>query len=476
MASTRADDLLAGYPVDEGIYDEAIGADGNARPPARAALEAIVRAGPGELPARVGRSLKRAGVRFSSVEGDLEFYVDPVPRVITATEWEPVKRGLAQRVRALNAFVADVYAAQRIVAEGVIPAKVIRSADYFEPGMVGVLPPSGVWIGVAGLDLVRDHAGEWLVLEDNVRTPSGFAYLQATRRALLEHIDVPPDATPRRLDGEIDLLADALRAAAPESARGRRAPLAAVLTDGEHNAAYWEHSWLARQLGIPLVEPQELELRGGHLWLRPRGLREARRIDVIYRRTNADRLDSDIGRLLIEPVRAGTLGVVNQYGTGVADDKLTHAYVEDMIRFYVGEEPVLRSVPTYDLAQPGQLEEALDVFDQLVLKPRAGHGGVGVLIAPRASREEIEATRAEVIADPGAWIAQRMVMLSTHPTVVEGGRLAPRHIDLRPFVFLGEGCTPRVLPGGLTRVARSEGALVVNSSQNGGAKDTWVLA
>ena len=201
-----------------------------------------------------------------------------------------------------------------------------------------------MWIGVAGLDLVRDADGSWLVLEDNVRTPSGFAYLHATRRALLEHIDVPPDATPRPLDGEIDLLADTLRAVAPAAARGRRAPVAAVLTDGEHNSAYWEHAWLSRQLGIPLCEPHELEVRAdGCLWLRPARLREARRIDVIYRRTNADRVDSDIARLLLPPVRAGQLGLVNQYGTGVADDKLTHAYVEDMIRFYVGEEPVLRS-------------------------------------------------------------------------------------------------------------------------------------
>jgi uncharacterized circularly permuted ATP-grasp superfamily protein len=434
-----------------------------------------LRADPAELPGLVSRTLKRAGVRFSSVEGDLEFYVDPVPRVITADDWEPVKRGLAQRVRALNAFVADVYGDQRIVAEGIVPAEVVRSADYYEPAMRGIKPPGGIWIGVAGLDLVRDHDGEWLVLEDNVRTPSGFAYLHATRRALLEHIAVPPGARPRPLDGEIDLLADTLRAVAPESARGRRAPQGAVLTDGEQNSAYWEHAWLSRQLGIPLIEPDELELRDGYLWLKARGLREPRRIDVLYRRTNADLLDSDIGRILLEPVRNGVLGLVNQYGTGVADDKLTHAYVEDMIRFYVGEEPVLRSVPTYDLAQPAQLEEALDVFDQLVLKPRAGHGGVGVLIAPRSTREEIEATREAVIADPGAWIAQRMVMLSTHPTVVEGGRLAPRHIDLRPFVFLGEGARPRVLPGGLTRVARSEGQLVVNSSQNGGAKDTWVM-
>jgi uncharacterized circularly permuted ATP-grasp superfamily protein len=475
MAPTRADDLLADYPVSEGIFDEGFGADGTPRPCARAGLEAVARADAAELPGLVSRTLKRAGVRFSSVEGDLEFYVDPVPRVITAVDWEPVKRGLAQRVRALNAFVADVYGEQRIVAEGVVPPEVVRSADYYEPAMRGIEPPGGIWIGVAGLDLVRDHDGEWLVLEDNVRTPSGFAYLHATRRALLEHIAVPPDARPRPLDGEIDLLADTLRAVAPESARGHRAPQAAVLTDGEHNAAYWEHAWLSRQLGIPLVEPDELELRDGHLWLKARGLREPRLIDVIYRRTNADLLNSDLGRLLIEPVRRGLLGLVNQYGTGVADDKLTHAYVEDMIRFYLGEEPVLRSVPTYDLAQPAQLAEALDVFDELVLKPRAGHGGVGVLIAPRATRAQIDATRAAVLADPGAWIAQRMVMLSTHPTVVEGGRLAPRHIDLRPFVFLGEGARPRVLPGGLTRVARSEGALVVNSSQNGGAKDTWVM-
>jgi uncharacterized circularly permuted ATP-grasp superfamily protein len=475
MAPLRADDLLAGYPVSEGVFDEAFSSSGEPRPHARAGLEAIARADAAELPARIGNSLQRAGVRFSSVEGDHEFYVDPVPRVITAADWEPVKRGLAQRVRALNAFVADVYGDQRIVADGVIRREVVASADYYEHAMRGVRPPSGVWIGVAGLDIIRDHKGEWLVLEDNVRTPSGFAYLHATRRALLEHIDVPPEATPRPLDGEIDLLTEALRAAAPEGARGRRAPLAAVLTDGEHNSAYWEHAWLSRQMGIPLVTPDELEVRDGELWLLARGLRERRRIDVIYRRTNADRVDSDIGRLLIEPIKRGTLGLVNQYGTGVADDKLTHVYVDEMIRYYVGEEPILRSVPTYDLAQPEQLEEALDVFSELVLKPRAGHGGVGVLIAPHAERADIESTRAAVIAEPEAWIAQRMVMLSTHPTVVEGGRLAPRHIDLRPFVFLGEGATPRVLPGGLTRVARSEGALVVNSSQNGGAKDTWVM-
>jgi uncharacterized circularly permuted ATP-grasp superfamily protein len=391
--------------------------------------------------------------------------------VITADDWTTVKRGLAQRVRALNAFVADVYGARRIVEAGVVPAYVIDTAEYHEPAMRGIEPPSGSWIGIAGLDVVRDGTGEWLVLEDNLRTPSGFAYLHAARIALMRHLDVPPHATPRPLDGEIDLLADALHAATPHGAGGHHAPQAVVLTDGPANSAYWEHSWLARSLAIPLVETADIEVRRGRLWARGE---RAFAIDVVYRRTDSDRVDSPLGALLLEPLRRGTLGLINQYGTGVADDKLAHAYAEAMIRFYLEEEPVLRSVPTYDLAQPDQLARALELFDELVLKPRSGHGGVGVLIAPHARPEDVARVRAEVIAAPGEWIAQRMVMLSTHPTV-SSGALEPRHIDLRPFVFVGEGGEPRVLPGGLTRVALDRGALVVNSSQNGGAKDTWVL-
>ena len=275
MAPLRADDLLADYAVSEGVFDEAFSADRGAAP-ARARRRSRPSPAPTPPSCPTASAARSSAPACASrrVEGDLQFYVDPVPRVITASDWEPVKRGLAQRVRALNAFVADVYGDQRIVAEGVIPREVVTSADYFEEAMRGVRPPSGIWIGIAGLDIVRDHNGEWLVLEDNVRTPSGFAYLHATRRALLEHIDVPPDATPRPLDGEIDLLTDALRAAAPESARGRRAPQAAVLTDGEHNSAYWEHAWLSRQLGIPLVTPDELEVqRRRALAARPRPAR-----------------------------------------------------------------------------------------------------------------------------------------------------------------------------------------------------------
>jgi uncharacterized circularly permuted ATP-grasp superfamily protein len=450
-------------------YDEAYTPDGELRPHARAAVEAVLAAGPTELEARVNETLARAGVGFTSVQGDERFHVDPVPRVIAADDWVTVKRGLAQRVRALNAFVADVYGERRIVADGVVPDYVIDTADYYEPQLRGIAPPSGSWIGIAGLDIVRDGSGEWLVLEDNLRTPSGFAYVHAARVAVNQHLDVPPQALPRPLAGEIDLLADALHAATPEGAGGRHAPKAVVLTDGETNSAYWEHGWLARALGIPLVETSEIEVRGGRL-----RHRDGFAIDVVYRRTNSDRVDEPLGQLLLEPLRNGTLGLINQYGTGVADDKLAHAYVEQMIRFYLAEAPVIRSVPTYDLAQPDQLERALDEFEDLVLKPRAGHGGVGVLIAPHAQPEEVARVRKEVEASPGDWIAQRLVMLSTHPTV-SAGELAPRHIDLRPFVFMGQGGEPRVLPGGLTRVARDEGALIVNSSQNGGAKDTWIL-
>ena len=287
---------------------------------------------------------------------------------------------MAQRVRALNAFVADVYGPQKIVADGVVPSYVIESASYYEPGMRGVKPHSGVWIGVAGLDVVRDHEGRWMVLEDNCRTPSGFAYLHAARRALLSHLPIPPDANPRPLDGEIDLLADALRTAAPEGSAGHHSPVR-----GAADRRRAQLGLLGARLAGPLAAHPAGRARGPVGPRRPavrfdrrRAVARRRRLPAhqrgparVRRRRAADRPDP-----------RGTLGLINQYGSGVADDKLTHAYVEDMIRYYVGEEPVLPSVPTYDLAQPDQLERALDIFETLVIKPRMGHGGVGVLIAP----------------------------------------------------------------------------------------------
>jgi uncharacterized circularly permuted ATP-grasp superfamily protein len=327
-------------------------------------------------------------------------------------------------VRALNAFVADVYGERRIVADGVLPERVLDSADNIEPAMAGVRPRGGVWIGIAGLDVVRDGAGEWLVLEDNVRTPSGIGYWSAARDATLRRLAVSPGPLP--LDG--------IPAALRRVLGGGRV---VVLTDGPDNSAYWEHDWIARRLGVPLVEPSELELRGDRL------LHHGAQVDGVYRRTNGD-------------------------------DKLAHAYVPDMIRFYLGEEPRLGQVATFDLGEPRTLERALEVFDELVVKDRGSYGGIGVVVCPHAERADVERLREQVRASPGDYVAQRLVPLSTHPTVVDG-ELRPRHVDLRPFVLMSAPDAVEVLPGGITRVALEEGALVVNSSQNGGAKDTWVI-
>ncbi len=348
--------LLADYARAPDCYDEAVDDDGAVRPVALGAMRALEGRDLEELAVEVERHSADEGVVFHSSDGDEVFVIDPVPRVLAAAEWARVEAGLAQRVRALNAFVADVYGERRIVAEGIVPARVIDGAEYLEPAMQGVRPPGDLWIGVAGLDLVRGDDGRLQVLEDNVRTPSGFAYAAAARRALVAHLELPPADHPRTLDGLPSMLWDTLRAASPSSGSAR----AVVLTDGEDNSAYYEHEWAAQALGVPLLEPDGLDLDT---------------VDVVYRRTNADRLATGVGELLLEPVREGRIAVVNAFGTGVADDKLTHAYVEDMIRFYEDEEPLLPSVETFDLGRPEVLEQALDVFDELVIKPRGGYGG-----------------------------------------------------------------------------------------------------
>ncbi len=260
------------------------------------------------------------------------------------------------------------------------------------------------------------------------------------------------------------MLAATLRSAAPESGE----PSIVVLTDGPDNSAAWEHAWLARALDVPLVLPGDLRTSGDRL------LHRGEPVDVVYRRTDADRVDTDVGALLLPPLRAGTLGVVNAFGTMVADDKLAHAYVEDMVRFFLGEEPLLRSVETFDLGRPEVLERALDQLGDLVVKPRNGYGGRGIVICPHAEREDVEAVRERIVAAPHDFVAQPLVEISLHPTVIDGA-LCPRHVDLRPFVFLRASGEAAVMPGGLTRVAFEEGAMVVNSTQDGGAKDTWVL-
>ena len=436
-------------------YDDAFAPDGTVRPHARDVIALVRSRDPGALGRELRARLRERGIRFESVDGDDTWHVDPVPRVIPAGEWQPLAAGLGQRVRALNAFVADAYGERRIVAEGVMPARVLDTAEGFEPAMYNVAPVDGVWTAVAGLDVVRDADGRWQVLEDNVRTPSGIGYWIAAREATLELLQ--PEHAPHPIEAAAVALRNVL---GPGNA--------VVLTDGQENSAYWEHAFLAERMDVPLVVPADLEVREGRLHLGDMAL------DAVYRRTNADEVDSTVGALLQPVVAAGEVKLVNCLGTGVADDKLVHAYVHDMIRFYLDETPLLDQVETFDLGVPDTLERALDVFDELVIKDRGSYGGIGVFIAPHAKREDIEALREKVIAAPEDYVAQRLVGLSTHPTEIDGV-LAPRHVDLRPFVLMTAPDDVDVLPGGMTRVALDEGALVVNSSQNGGAKDTWIL-
>jgi carboxylate-amine ligase len=457
-------------------FDEGLAAGPHATEHDRRLEASLQRLDLGELSAKVAREARQRGVCFGTAEGVQEFRIDPIPRLIEAAQWRELSAGVAQRVRALELFVRDVYGSREIVREGIVPARALDGAQHHEPLLDGIGERVRTWITVAGLDVVRDSDGVFKVLEDNLRTPSGIAYAVATRESLRAHLAPPSGVHVRSLDAAFQTLGQALRAAAPETAGEE--PTVVLLSDGEDNSAFYEHATIARLLELPLVRAEQLSVRGRRLYARlPEG---ERAVDVVYRRTDEDRLSDDRGRLthvaelLLEPVLEGTLACVNAFGTGVADDKLLHAYVEQMVRFYLREEPLLRSVPTYDPAQPQMLEMILDRIDELVIKPRSGHGGYGVVIAPHARPEDVRKAATEVAAAPERFIAQETVMLSRHPTVTDGV-LEPRHVDLRPFaITVGEEV--RVLPGGLTRVAFDRGALVVNSSQNGGSKDTWVLA
>jgi uncharacterized circularly permuted ATP-grasp superfamily protein len=460
-------------------YEEGIAGGSNATPHDRKVWESIGGRSLRELSEAVARGCSRRGVSFKSTEGSAQaFRIDPIPRVIDAREWSELSAGVAQRVRALELFVRDVYSERRIVAAGILPAAGLDSAQHYERELIGIGERISSWITVAGLDVVRDSDGSFKVLEDNLRTPSGIAYAVATREVLGEHLPPPEELHVRSLDTAFKTLGEGLRVAAP--AQAGEDPTVVLLSDGQLNSAFYEHATIAAYLGLPLVLLDQLAVRGGRLYARlPDG---ERAVDVVYRRTDEDRLrdargePTPIARLLLEPILAGTLACVNAFGTGVADDKLVHAYVEEMVRFYLHEEPILKSVPTYDPTQPGVLEMVLERIDELVVKPRTGHGGHGVVIGPHAKREDLDRTAAALRRAPELFVAQETVMLSRHPTVVTDGVLELRHVDLRPFAISGGEGGVHVLPGGLTRVAFERGALVVNSSQNGGSKDTWVLA
>jgi uncharacterized circularly permuted ATP-grasp superfamily protein len=425
------------------------------------------------------RSFRDQGITFSLSGEERPFPLDLLPRIIPAAEWEVIESGVTQRVTALEAFLDDLYGAARarVLADGVVPRSLLLSSTHLRREVAGFRPANGVRIHVAGIDLVRDAEGRYRVLEDNLRTPSGISYVIENRRAMTQVF--PELFATQRVRPVADYpayLLEALRAGAPA---GRVDPTVVVLTPGVHNAAYFEHAFLARQMGIALVEGRDLVCRDGVVFMRSTSGRE--RVDVVYRRIDDDfldplqfRPDSVLGCAgIVNAARSGNVTIANAVGNGVADDKALYGYVPDLIRYYLDEEPILTNVDTFDLRDPDQRAHVLDRLDELVVKPVDGSGGYGIVVGPSASDEQIEQTRRQVLENPRGWIAQEVVQLSTSPTHTGEG-FAPRHVDLRPFA-VNDGSRLWVAPGGLTRVALPEGSLVVNSSQGGGSKDTWVL-
>jgi uncharacterized circularly permuted ATP-grasp superfamily protein len=456
---------------DPGMYlDEGVAADGTVRPAYRGVLDALVDDPSGAL-AEARRLVHEQEIQFGKGETKQDFVLDPIPRIIDAHEWAELERGLAQRAHALNALLADVYGEQRIVAEGVIPERVVNGAEYLEPEMEGLVGKNAAT--VVGFDLVRDRDGRFLVLEDNTRTPSGMAYAIAARGVSNELLGEAA-ASAQPLDAVFGWLLEAVREAAPD---GVDDPAVVVLSDGPVNSAWYEHVQVAGRLGVPLVQPGDIEVSGDALFYRD-GDAILRRVDVVLRRTDADRITEPgkgvtwVGEKLYGPLRSGKLRMVNNFGSGLADDKLVYAYVPEAIRFYLGEEPLVAQIPTLDCAEESALERVIRSPQEFVMKPRSESGGIGVVVGSQATPEELAACVDLVTGSPKDYIAQEIVSFSSCPTVA-GDAIEPRHVDLRAFAVCGRD-TVRLMPGGLTRVALRKGSLVVNSSQGGGGKDTWV--
>ncbi|MDN6565658.1 MAG: circularly permuted type 2 ATP-grasp protein [Actinomyces sp.] len=469
-----------GYQAPEGTFDEMFDA-GAVRPQYRELAEAFVGLSEQEVRTRadyLSSTYLDRGVTFAVGGTERPFPLDIVPRILEAQQWRSVEAGLIQRVRALEAFLDDVYGPGRIFQDGVIPRRVVTTSPHYHRVVHGFRPPGGVRIHVCGTDLIRDAEGTFRVLEDNVRIPSGVSYVLTNRAVMGVAL---PEAVQRYrvspVHGYPRMLLSALENCAPE---GVAEPTVVVLTPGVHNSAYFEHALLARMMGVELVEGRDLVCRDGHVWTHTTtGLAP---VHVIYRRVDDDFLDpvhfrgdSLLGCAgLVNAARAGNVTIANAIGNGVADDKLVYTYVPDFIRYYLGEEPLIPGVDTWRLEDPDSRELVLDRLSEMVVKPVDGSGGKGIVIGSQASPAELESLRTHVLASPRSWIAQPIIQLSTVPTLV-GESMAPRHVDLRPFI-VNDGHEPRVLAGGLTRVALPEGKLVVNSSQGGGSKDTWVLA
>jgi len=469
-----------------GFFDEVYDAGGCPRPHYQVLIDQLGRFSPAELARREqlrDEAFRTAGITFT-VYGESEgvertFPLDLVPRLIPHDEWDHVERGLVQRITVLNRFLEDLYVGERAaVRDGVVPWWLVASSSGFVREAAGIEVPHAARCLVAGVDIVRDQAGTYQVLEDNLRNPSGISYVLENRQTMTRVLPrIFANHSVRPVDHYGLSLLHSLRSIAPPSAPEE--PTVVVLTPGVYNSAYFEHAFLARQMGVELVEGRDLVVDDHTVAMRT--TKGMQRVDVIYRRVDDAFLDpvvfnpeSALGVPgLMAAVRAKTVTISNAVGNGVADDKAVYAYVPDLIRYYTGEEPILPNVPTYLLWDPDQREQVLDRLDQVVIKPVAEAGGHGVTIGPRASASELDACRTAIETDPRGWIAQEVVPLSRHPTFVDG-RMEGRHVDLRPFVLCGASI--EVIPGGLTRVALRKDSLIVNSSMGGGSKDTWVLA
>jgi uncharacterized circularly permuted ATP-grasp superfamily protein len=401
---------------------------------------------------------------------------DVLPRVLSSAEWQQLESGIVQRIAALNLLLDDIYHDQRLLRDGVIPPDLILGNKNYRPLMRGVHVPHKAYVNICGTDIVRDETGNFLVLEDNARTPSGVSYVVENRHLMLRAFpDLLDDISLRPIDNYGAKLIAALQELAPAAVTD---PQVVLLSPGTYNSAYFEHVFLAREMGVPLVEGPDLVVEDERVWMRTTG--GLARVDVIYRRINDDYLDPEaflpdsmLGvRGLMRAYRAGTVALANAIGTGVADDKAVYAYMPRIIRYYLGEEPILHNVETHICREPAALRYTLDHLPELVVKPVGEAGGYGITVGPKASRSELDDCRAKLVADPANYISQPCINLSVAPTLVDG-RIEARHVDLRPFAVTG--ASTWVLPGGLTRVALRRGSLVVNSSQGGGSKDTWVL-
>ncbi|MBH0236947.1 circularly permuted type 2 ATP-grasp protein [Methylobrevis albus] len=467
------------------IFDEMSGVDGACRPAYAAIKTWLEDSDPADMKRRQEEAeflFRRIGITFA-VYGDAAaeeriIPFDIVPRVLTSREWADLSDGLTQRVRALNMFLADVYGKGEIVRAGIVPEELIFRNPAFQPAMVGVKLPYDMYVHIAGIDIIRTDDKDFYVLEDNARTPSGVSYMLENRDVMMRLFpDLFAEHQIRPVENYPDELLATLRSLAPRSAPSE--PTVALMTPGPLNSAYYEHSFLADRLGVELVEGRDLFVRDNIVYMRT--TEGPKRVDVIYRRIDDDfldplafRPDSVLGVPgLMAAYRAGNVTLSNAVGTGVADDKAVYTYMPEIVRFYLGEEPKLKNVPTWRCREPDALKYVLEHLPELVVKEVHGSGGYGMLVGPKADKAQIAAFAEKLKADPAGFIAQPTLALSTSPTFVGEG-VAPRHVDLRPFVLSGANKV-RIVPGGLTRVALKEGSLVVNSSQGGGTKDTWII-